>query len=138
MGLNVSAVTGRALSKGSSNFFTQLFIFPLYSFWKLIMLPSGDNWPPAISGLSKKSSRSIRGGSFVVCFFWARDPTQKASTINNVRKGFRIIRLILSMSNVHKPRFVFNQRDLSFSTDSAPVSNVCRQVRWLLCLLRYV
>src|SRR5438034_11635025 len=62
MGRFVSAVIGRAASKLSPVFFTQMLRVPLYGFRNDRNCPSGEIWAPAISGSPKKSSRSMIGG----------------------------------------------------------------------------
>src|SRR6185436_19716386 len=56
-----SLVTRCALSNGSAAFFTQTFRVSFHGLRNAMYCPSGEICAPAISGLPKKSSRSIRG-----------------------------------------------------------------------------
>src|SRR6185369_834887 len=92
MGRNVSAVKTCADSKGAFASFTQTFIVPLYVFKNDIYFPSGESWPPAITGGPKNSSRSISGGKL---FVWAcvgavnaRTATSKMVLVNRIIKVF--------------------------------------------------
>src|SRR5687768_605415 len=62
MGRFVSAVTGLAVSNGSSVRFTQMLRVPFKGLMKAIYFPSGEICAPEISGSPKNNSRSIRAG----------------------------------------------------------------------------
>src|SRR5260370_39874280 len=79
IGRLVSVVRRRAAEKGSSVFFTQMLRVSFHGFWNAMYLPSGEICAPEISGLPKRSSRSISGGkpdvvrtSVEACLFWAK------------------------------------------------------------------
>jgi hypothetical protein len=61
IGRRVSAVMRFALSKGSSAFFTQMFSVPFHGLRNAMYRPSGESVALLISGLPKKSWRSISG-----------------------------------------------------------------------------
>src|SRR3954471_21986716 len=64
----VSLVISLAADHGAVTGFTQTLRVSLYGLRNEMNFPSGEIWAPEISGLPKKSSRSISGGSFP---FWA-------------------------------------------------------------------
>src|ERR1700683_800041 len=65
-GRAVSVVIRRAELKGSSVFFTQIFLVSFQGFRNARYRPSGESWAPEISGLPNNSSRSISGGRLCI------------------------------------------------------------------------